>query len=328
MATPFELCWTDNFLEALTRDSFLPAVQSQFSHQQLLNVAREEVVSRIASALINAKDDFLVERKDITLVADDGRYDLPEYAMFDKIRRARCVGTGGRYKKLLRASGIDLDDVETTTSGTPAWVLFEGNELVLMPPPSSSFISSYPTLRVWLYRRPGKFVRAVTSGDNAGRCAQISTVVGTTVTYTGNTPSDFTASSVHDVYRGTYPFRRVATAITAASEPGPTSQTFSSSDAALLQAGDWVCMKNETCFLPIPDEIVPHAKSMTIRALSGTQGDYGKYDREMQDAARAAVQEFQTVGNRMDGQARLLSLKHSPFVGGKSRRSSFTGEDW
>lgn len=330
MAIPFELGFTDNFLEALKRDSYLQSVQGQFTDQDLLDVVREQVVSQIVSLMIEVKRDHMLEQHDITLEAEQARYDLPRYAMYDMLNRARLVRADGTLRpQLLRASRDDVDALEGLTPSTPQRVRIEGVEIVLYPAPSTSSLVECPTLRTWIYRRPGRYVRAVTSGDELGRAVQVQSIdTGSgQVTYTGAPPSGFSDASVHDFFRGEYPFRRYVTAATALDFSDPT-QRFSDEVVSQVRPGDWVCFTNETCFLQVPDEIVPAAKEMSIVALSKSKGDRATVAAALQSMAASAVKALNIIGDRFDNQPALISLRGSPFVNGIGRKTNMAGDDW
>jgi hypothetical protein len=305
---------TDDFVTDVRRDSFLPAVQSQWTPARILAVADKMLLRRVAPALINVGDGYYREEFDITLEADEPRYDFPRYAMFNKIYLAKLVGTDGETLAPLDViQPSDLSFRNAVGSGDPRTLRFDANRLVLNPAPSSGSLNTWPTLRVWIYRRPGRMVPTTSA-------AQVSTTpAGTTVSYTGSNPATFTSSSVHDFYCGESPFRRLGSAITATGA-GASSQDFASADAALLEAGDWVCLRDETVFPDCSIEVVPFLQELVIKSVSETQGDRAAVQTALQNIVEDMLQTIGTSANRADAMAKSISLMHSPFVRGMRRR--------
>ncbi len=312
MSALTDLALTDAFVDLLLRDSFLQAVQSQFTHQQLLDIAYEKTIGIVCPLLFTARKAFFRESYDITLVADQETYDIPSYAMGDKLYLGYLLDTDDKPHKLEQRDPPEDVFFFETTSGHPGTIRLHDKTIEINPAPSSGDISTYPTLRTWIHRRPGRFVRATTSGSNTGRAAKVSTVVSTTVTYTGTPPTDFTSSSEHDFY-DSVTHRRIGTDVTATGASGST-QSFASADAALLSANDWVCLKDETVFLPFPVDLVGTLKSLTIAQIAESQGD-----REAMATAEAAAAKyiqtlFPAIATPIEGSPPAVTLHHSPFL--------------
>ncbi len=309
---------TDEFIADLRRDSFMPAVQSQWTDQRLLDVAYDQVLTGIAVPLTEIDHSFYREAYDITLVASQASYDIPRYAMLAKIHLAELVDTSGNIGELNR---IDPTDEKwfrsTTTSGHPTRVRVDGMQIVLDPAPSAADIVTWPTLRTYIYRRPNRPVRLTTSGTNTGRAAIVSSAVATTVTYTAATPTDFTSSSVHDFFQGNAPFRRTASAVTATAKALTTTQGFASATVSLLSAGDYVCMRDETCVMPVPSaELLEPLRRLVIASISATQGDRAAYQTAIEQFSQRVATLFPASANRLQNNLNALSLYNSPFLRG------------
>lgn len=308
---------TDEFIADIRRDSLLPAVQSQWTHQRILDVAYDEILSSVAIPLTEIDHSFYRESVDTTLVASQAEYDLPRYAMLGKIHKALLVDTNENTDDLVGLNPAELVHFNDTTAGHPRRIRIDGLQMVLNPAPSAGDIVTWDTLRTWIYRSPSRLVRLSTDGSNTGRAATVSSVVGTTVTYTGSTPTDFTSSSVHDFYRGTYPFRRIGTAVTATAKALTTTQGFSSANAALLQAGDFVCMRDETCVVPVPSrELLKPLRQLVIASIHATQGDAKGYQAALESFSAKVAQLYPAAANRLQNNLVAMTLLQSPFVRG------------
>ncbi len=319
---------SDEFVADLRQMCLLPAVQSQWTHQQILDVAYHTVLTDIATPLTKADHGFYRESDDTTLVASQAGYDIPRYAMLSKIYLAQLVDTNENLGELNHVQPPEQFFFNDTTAGHPKRIRIDAAQVTLNPAPSSGDITTWDTLRLWIYRRPSRIVRLSTSGANTGRCATVSSVAGTTVTYTASTPTDFTSSSVHDFYSGTPPFRRIGTAITATGEPGATQQTFSSANAALLEAGDFVCMRDETCVIPVPShEFLEPLRDLVIAKIAAVQGDKSRLESARENLSRQVTPLIEAAANRLQNNLPAISLLHSPFVRGmRSGRTMIRGD--
>lgn len=153
--------------------------------------------------------------------------------------------------------------------------------------------------------------------------AVVSTAVGTTVTYTASKPATFTASSVHDFFSHVSPFGRIGTGLTATGSPGATQQSFVAADVALLSAGNWVCLQDETVFPPLPVEMHPHLVSLILLELAATQMDQAAYSTRKDTVLDEMLSLLRGASNRADAQPKTVSLFHSPLarmIGRRGRR--------
>lgn len=305
---------TDDLVTSVQRDSFLPVAQGQWTTAKILALGDKMIHRRIVPAMLEVKDGYYRETSDITLVSGTASYDLPRYAMFNKIHQAMLVASDGlTLGSLLRKDPPDLKYWNSTTSGVPSMMRFDADQLTLNPTPNAAGIIQWPTLRVWLYRRPGRMV-------STGAAAIVSSIGGSgVVTYTAAPPSTHTASSVHDFYSNVSPFRRVGSAVTATAQSGST-QTFSVANAALLSAGFYVCLRDETVYPPCSIEVQPFLEELIIQSMSNTQGDKAASDASMKSIVDDMMMLIGASSNRADAMPQVASLVHSPFVRGLSRR--------
>ncbi len=306
---------TDEFIADVKRDSFMPAVQSQWTHQRILDVAWDHALSVVAVPLTDADHSFYREADDTTLVAAQVAYDMPRYAMMSKIHLMQLIDTDGLPQKLERIDPQDEWIWKSSSDGHPRRIRIDGLQIICNPAPTATDILTWPTLRNYIYRRPSRMVRLTTSGSDTARAAQVLTAAGTLVTYTGSKPSDFSSSSIHDFYQGRPPFRRIGSAVTATASAATDTQGFATGSVALLQAGDFVCLRDETCVVPVPSaELLLPLKLVVRAAIAGTQGAKGVYEQTMKDFASLVAQLYPAAANRLQGNLAAMSLHHNPFM--------------
>lgn len=301
---------TDDLVADVQRDSYLPVAQRDFGAQTILTIGDQELQETVAPALVAFDDGFFLEPADQDFASSTADYAIDRYAMWNKIRRVEALDSAGNPRELVRLTQEQVADWDTTGTGTPQAYLVRHDSVRVYPMPADAT----EDLRQWIYRRPGRMVPTTSA-------AQVSTAAGSLVTYTGSKPSTFTASSVHDFYRGTSPFRRVGTARTATASAAATTQGFAADDVALLQPGDWVCVRDETVFPAVPIELHPFLKDLIIRSLARTQMDQAQYETARREIADRMVAVLRAgPGARVVGQPKRISIPiHRVFPGGRRR---------
>lgn len=300
---------TDDLVSDIKRDSFLPVAQRDFTSAVLLNIADQELLETIAPALVAFDDGFFLEPADQDFVASQPDYVLDRYAMWGKIRRAERLTANGDPVELDRLTQEQVYGRDSTGTGTPQAFLPMHDSVRVYPKPADAL----EDLRLWIYRRPGRMVLQASA-------AQVLTAAASLVTYTGSKPATFTATSVHDFYRGTSPFKRIGTAKTATASAAANIQGFASATVALLQPGDWVCVRDETVFPAVPIELHPFLKDLVIRSIARTTMDQAQYATARQELADRMMAVLQAgPGARIVGQPKRLSIPLGRVYGSRRR---------
>lgn len=323
MSALVDIAVTDTFIAALKRDSFLPAVQSQFSDQDLLDIAYEQFLRRMAPVMLRARPTFFRESYDITLVGGQSSYNIPPFAMLNKLQVAQLIGVNGEVGKLNRRDPAEDVYFYQTSASHALWIRLHDKTIEINPTPSSGDVNAWPTLRCWIYRRPGRFVRLTDdgSGNNPARAAQVIANDGNgTLTYNTIMPSSFNASSEHDIYDQTSPYPRIVTDKFAIAAPSTSSQTFTTTDLpSTVGVGDYVCLTNETCVLPVPVEFIPHLKDLVIKSIAKTQGAQDDYALALKEMESDIVSTFSAAADPMEGNPQTITLLQSPFLSAMRR---------
>lgn len=294
---------SDDLITDIDRDSFQPGAQDHFTTAQKLRIADQAIHKTLAPLLVSLDAGYFLEPADQAFVADQAGYDLDRYAMWNKVRRVEVLNEDDVPRELdLIDDPAQRANYDTVNSGTPRAFEMRHTQIVVTPPPEDAT----ETLRQWIYRRPGRLVAttaaAVVASQNGSGV----------ITYTADKPSTFTSSSVHDFYRGTSPFRRIATAATASASGSTTTHTFATATAALVQAGDYVCVRDETVFPAVPIELMPFLVELVILSLSKTSLDQKAYEvqrQEIADRARAAF--MAGPGQRVVGHPKKIRIPRS-----------------
>lgn len=286
---------SDDLVADIQRDAYLTAAQRNFTPAQMLTIADQELYDGLAPMLASLDQGYFEENVDSTTSANVASYDLNQFAMWNRVRRVDILD-GTDLVELRQITPEQIFDYNPMQTSTPRAFLFSGTQITLFPTPDKAY-----TLRQRIYRRPGRLVLAASA-------AVVASIASPTLTYTATVPSTFTASSIHDFYRGTSPFRRIDTSVTATANPSGTTQSFPVADVALVLAGDYVNITGETCFPGVPIELQPHLKDLVIRSMDRTQGDQSQWQLQRQEIVDRAKGTMLGTSNRATGQPRRLSI--------------------
>lgn len=300
------LVTTADLLTAIKRDAFLPTAQISFSDQEILAIGDDELYSECFPLLKSFNEGFLLEQVDSSFVAGQSVYTLPKYAMWNAVYLVQRTTNGvANWPDYARIEIDQLKDYQIATQGTPYAYFLLDNTITFVPTPG---VSTTDAFRLWIYRRPGRMVPISLAAQ------VLSTNIGAgTVTYTAVPPISFSASSFHDFYSVTPPFRRLRTNVQATNLVVAT-QTFALGVVDTLQPGDWVSILDETVIPAVPFELQTYLKELIIKSMCRTQMDQEMY--QVQKAEIVEKMKFAMIvpGNRTVGKAKSISLNRHPMV--------------
>lgn len=303
---------TDELVSNVKRDMYAPIPQDTFSPQAILSIADDILYMDIFPLLKSFNEGFMLESVDSNFVAGQAAYDLPKYAMWNAVYLVQRTRDGNAvFPDYTRIEISQLMAYQVTQQGIPWAYYLLDNTVNFVPTPKDALTDAY---RLWIYRRPGRMVPT----SNAAKVLSVDKVTGI-VTYSGTIPSTYTASSTHDFYSITSPFRRLATNITATGRAGAT-QTFPVPSVQSLNPGDWVCLLDETVIPPISMELVGFLSDLVIKSLARTQGDYESYNIQKQEVMEKIKAAMIVPGNRTVGKSKQITLSQHPLARNFSKR--------
>jgi hypothetical protein len=310
----YELQTTDDLLTHFKRDSYIAASQGNYTDPQLLAMADVLLLEHVFPLLKRLGHGWYGAYKDVTLLTTTNLYALPRYAMAGMVEKIELVDatSGAHVADISPVAPGQAPMFENSGSGTPSKFTLMHNVIRLNRTPASSDTTTY-SMRVWFWRRPGRMVQLsaaakVLSQNGAG-----------VVTFTAAPPATFLSSTVHDFYRGEPPFNRLAEAASATAQAGST-QTFATATAALLQADDYVCLRDETVFPDLPIELYPHLMNLMDARLARAKGDVQAYaiaEKAFEKNAANAI--ASAPGSRIKAPVKV-SLMNSGLLGGMGGR--------
>lgn len=227
---------TTRLVAQMTLKGALP--DGRFEDQDLLDLAYDCLLSELVPAVLSAREEYYVTFQDVAVTANVARIPVPARAMNGVLREVKLVKLSGQVVDLDR---IDLEDVGSTTPGTPQAFYLEGNSIVLHPTPDAT---SGDVVRLYFFLRPSKLV-------TVAECAIITAINGNVLSVTP--PTGWSTGNTFDLVRGRAHFDVLGMDLAADTVDG-SSITFTEDVPTTLQVGDYVALAEETCFPFLPPE--------------------------------------------------------------------------
>jgi hypothetical protein len=228
---------------------------SGLSSGEILQYASDELRTGIPAFLKSIREEYIIASVDIAV--SSALVDVPARAVGAALRTIGMLQTDGRVLSLDRIEPENADGL-TGQTGTPTGYVFRGNQVELLPAPTSG------TLRLTYQQRPGQLVLP-------SACAR---VTGTDDSFTltvASVPSTMTAGVLCDLVSGTPNFVASALDLEIVAVTTTTIE-FTSIIDTLFSVGDFVCLAGETCIPQVPTEVHDLLAQATAAAVADAQG--------------------------------------------------------
>ncbi len=269
---------TADLLVAVRNVGMLPDASSgSLSPDNLLRYATDELHSLIVPLIMSVREHYYERYTDVTSASGVATYSIPERAVGGVLSSLQYSINGG----LCPLDPIPASMAATESpSLTPVGYWFQGNSVVLHPPPSST---PY-TLRMRYFQRPSRL-------ELTSACAQISAIdtVNNSVTvssipssWTTGTSLDFIPKSIPNT---PYEMDKATTGVTG------TTISFSSLPSGVV-IGDWLAIAGYTPIPELPFEMFPAIVQATVCKALESIGDaqgLGAAKESLQGKLQAAI---------------------------------------
>ncbi len=248
---------TDALVAAIQRRGFLP-VGTGLESADILAYATDELGSFIPAFLKSIREEFIISTLDIA--AAGGVINAPVRAVGAALRTVGWLLSDGKVRFLPRVEP-ERAGGWTGQTGEPCGYMFQGNQLLLLPAPTSG------TVRLAYQQRPGKLV----APSECGLVTAIDTgSLGVTVSTAHSSWQDDTPL---DVVSGSPNFVALALdqVVTGAAT---TTLTFDNGLPVGMAVGDYVCLAGETPIPQLPTEVhdlLAQAAALAIANATGSQ---------------------------------------------------------
>ncbi len=276
---------TTSLVASIKRRGFIPA-GSGLSTADILAYASDELQNYIPAFLKSIREEFIVASLDLSVTS--GTVAAPARAVGAALRTIGWVQADGRTRFLTRVEPENAGGFAGQT-GEPAGYMFQGNNVILLPTPSSG------TLRITYQQRPGVLVLPedcglITAFDAGAGEATLDPV-----------HSEWTTDMEFDVVSGSANFQALGLDVQAAQAD---QNPFQFGDVPVgTRVGDYVCLAGETCIPQLPTEVHALLAQSAALAIANATGS----------ARLAAIQK------KFDDTEKHLTMILSPRSDGSAR---------
>lgn len=164
------------------RGSF-PTANDLFSTNDYLLILNDEMLNQIVPLLNRIQEEFFLAYYDYATVVGQEGYRIPKRAIGSMLRDVQLISSSGGVASLQR---LHEEDKTSTTTGPKGYYL-KANQVILSPTPTSTGDS----LRLAYFRRPSKFVLVSACAQVTSITDNIVEVSSTPSTFTNGTLVDF-----------------------------------------------------------------------------------------------------------------------------------------
>ena len=269
------MAWnTGDLVNSVKRTASIPAAQSTFSDQDILDIANEQMQSYIVPLITSQREDYFVTSIDVPLVVGTVSYRLPTRSVGQSLRQVYLVNAAGHVVNFPRISREDLE-------GASRGFYLEGNVLTIVIDDAAKVTQLGVSLRMMYHQRPNTMVMS----GQAGVITAITTGSGTFTLRVASRPGSFAGSALYDLARGRPGFENLSIDLgaTPSGSAVAPSMDFTGTVPADLVVGDTMCLSGECIFPQIPLEVHPLLYQRTAVKCLESLGD----EEHMQSAVSA-----------------------------------------
>ena len=303
----------DTMLARIKRKCQLPANNGKLSDAEIVQIADEEIQTRLFAALMTVRDDYFVGHRTMTYPANARFAQLPEFVESSTILDVSCVDDSQsppRYRLLdRRYSGAAWHGPQS--ANTPNAYAIEGDRVSMIAMPDQAI-----TLMIRYERRPSR-LHLTTDGRSAPIVSYDESTFEFTVTPSATWITNAPVGTMVDIVRATPAFDALVQGMEVDTVASPIWTLVSgivdhsSPDTAPISqqnvnVGDYVTLMGETPIFPLPDAWWSPAIYAAAAAVC----------REIGDAQNGAINEAQA--SQLIGQVIALQSnrvrKQNPIV--------------
>lgn len=252
---------TDRLLRGVKRRVTMPANQSLMADTDILELADDEIKSRILPIVVAARQEYYTRVIEIPTVADQQGYQIPRRSIGRGLRDLKLLDSAGSITRDLNLIQIE-DEHMFMSSGTTMGFYFKGDKVYLIPTPTSALL----TLQMWVQLPPSNLVTTDSAARVTGISAGSITVASVPTTLTTGTVIDFVSGrSGHETLNLEKTITNIAGSII----------TFVAADVPSdLAVGDYISVFETSPVVQIPDEVYPLLETGTCIRVLEAVGDF------------------------------------------------------
>lgn len=248
-------------ISQVKRRALIPSSQNLFTESDIIDMLNEELQNRIIPYILNVREDYYLTYEEYDLSTQTiSELDIPERAIGNKINQVSLFQSNPSSTNINvsvnipRLTNSQLDDL---FSG----YYFEGNKIKFSP----AISGTSGKLRLYYYKRPNEIVLTTS-------CGLISSISSNVSITCASLPTTIISGVDIDIVKHSQPWDTVQSldSITV------STLTISDSDTSNVSVNDYVCLRGESPYAQIPQDVVPLlVQSVAVRILEymgDTQG--------------------------------------------------------
>ncbi len=290
---------TTFLLAAIKRRGLVPTSQSTFTDAELLAMATEELQTYLVDLLVGVRENYGLVTSTVAITSGTQEYYIPERAVGGNPKRVLILANTS-YIPLVRVE--PEREFDFGTSGTVQGYILKGNQVRLVPAPTSS-----GTLQFEYYQRPNRLVELTAVAQ-----VSVAAAVGaTSVTVSSTLPGTITTSTPCDFVKGKPGFDTLATDLTPSAASG-TTWSYSTGLPVALEVGDYICLAKESPIPQIPVELHPILAQRTAFKVMEALGRSDKAAMLEKVGAEMASKVRKLLAPRAEGASRVIVNRYAP----------------
>lgn len=295
---------TEDLIQSIINRTLLPVSAKTFDNDQILEMASEELSTRMVPMLLSTRENFFLKYVRQSVVAGKARYTIPSRAIGVALKDFWFIDQNGyRMNFIPQTDTRRLGDF-TFQQGNPIQFMLEGDEVLMLPTPNRSVGS----LEMWYFRRPSALIVTTSCAKVTGFTVGLSTVVFDVDT---DLTESLPAGSLVDLQSAVSPYLTWAddveiVAITASTIEVAKTNLIDEAGNFEVQIGDYICPAGFSCIPTIPLELHSVLAQSTACAILQSLSHIDKLQIASARLDQMIEATSKLIANRVEAQLQVI----------------------
>ena len=292
-------------INSVRNRAFIPDDTSTYTDSDVLDILNEEMDVGLLNTLLVLNEEHLVTNTEVPFVSGQDSYKIPYRAIGNKLRDVAYIGSSGVYE-LSQISLEELSDYRRGYTNRYQDVFYiEGDEVKFV-----NVVLQAEKIRMYFYLRPNVIVKE-------DECAKINSIDRNTgIILVSNFPTAHSSTTEFDFIQTRTPNKILGFDITpSATNKNQFSYTFDPEDIPdSLQAGDYICIAEESPFPNVPTELHPILAQRAAVFILEAMGDTENLQNARGKLAQMENSVQTMLESRVEGAPQKINPRHSTLV--------------
>lgn len=328
---------TTELLASIKKRSYQPDSGGDFTDAELLAYADDEIQTELFPALLDVRGEYRLQYVDVPLTADLAYYRIPYYAHAGRLADVKYLSetpsaanasaapaTAG--ESLVRTSVEELGHLTSVgasqTGSRPGRFALFGGRVMVWPVPTTTT----GCIRLWYYRRPSKLVTVAEAGLVTSLSTSLAEVTVSSVptSFASNLMYELTSSlgdgdTLWPIYSG-YDTGTLSGSIVTLFYGARDGLPSDLAEYGTAFGTMYLSLGGETCVPNVPELLHPLlAQRVAVKVLEAV-GDKAQMQLAESMVERMTAQAFNTLSERVDGEAKTFVARNTPLRAGRGVR--------